>query len=415
MKKNDERPSFRLPGLPTGILVVAALYFGRELLIPLAFAAFLTFLLLPIVRGLERLRLGRATATISVVCVGLLVVAAAGLIVLSQGAELVANYPQYRHNVLSKIRNLRVAWPSTLQVVTQAAEEIGQEISRPLTTAPASQPAEEESAPAEHGRYLDEPPSVTEREAPDGSAGDDAPLRVQVVPQGALIENFLRLFGPVVHPLATIGIAIVFVIFFLIYNEDLLERAIRVSARAGVSIPPKALVDAGARVMRYVVALAIVNLVNGTAIALGLWAIGMPSVLLWGLMAAVLRFIPVLGPWIAGAFPFVLSIAIYDGWIQPALVLALYLSVDLVMINLLEPWFYGGRTGASPTAILFAYVFWTWLWGGIGLFLAAPITVCLVALGRQVPALEAFSIMLGDERLPKPSRARRTSSRGQPS
>ena len=209
-----------------------------------------------------------------------------------------------------------------------------------------------------------------------------------------MIRNVL---GSVLDLVLIASIVVVFVIFLLIQREDLRDRLLRLLGAGRVNLTTQALDEAGHRVSRYLLALTIINLIYGLIAAIGLYFIGVPNPLLWGIMASLLRFIPYLGIWIAAAMPASLAFAVDPGWLNLALIFGLYGGIDLVMYNFVEPKVYGSSTELSPMAVLLAAVFWTWLWGPVGLLLATPLTVCVVVLGRYVPSLEFLSILLSDE------------------
>jgi hypothetical protein len=224
----------------------------------------------------------------------------------------------------------------------------------------------------------------------------EKPIRVEVVDSTKPLD-LVQYINPIVSPLVTGGLAIVFCIFFLIYREDLRDRILRVAGRAQINVTTAALADSARRVTRYVAAQALANTLIGATLAVGFYLLGIPNAPLWGLLSAVLRFVPYVGAFIAAAFPIAQSLAIFDGWWQAGVVLAMVIVVDTFSANFIEPWLYGSQAGASPTALLFSFVLWSLLWGGIGLVLATPITVCLVVLGKHTPAFEIFYILLGDE------------------
>jgi hypothetical protein len=197
--------------------------------------------------------------------------------------------------------------------------------------------------------------------------------------------------------LGNAAVVIVFVIFMLIGREDLRDRVIHLIGRQRLYLTTQALDDAGARVSRYLLAQLIVNVTYGIPIALGLYFIGIPNAVLWGLLATILRFIPYVGPWIAAFFPIVLSLAVSASWNTPILTIGLFLVIELISNNVVEPWLYGSSTGLSPMAIIVSAVFWTWLWGALGLLLATPLTVCIAVLGKYIPALAFLDVLLGDK------------------
>jgi predicted PurR-regulated permease PerM/methanogenic corrinoid protein MtbC1 len=219
-------------------------------------------------------------------------------------------------------------------------------------------------------------------------------------------KNLYQSFAPLIEPLATAGIVAIFVIFMLLGREDLRDRLIRLIGQGRINLTTQAMDEAATRVSRYLIAQCIVNGTYGLAVGLGLWLIGMfvghsnppfPNWLLWGLLTGLLRFIPYIGPWLGAAFPILLSLAVYHGMSMPLAVIILFVVMELLSNNAMEPWLYGASTGVSTIAILVSAVFWTWLWGTPGLLLSTPLTVCIVVMGKYVPQLEFLNIMLGDE------------------
>ena len=209
--------------------------------------------------------------------------------------------------------------------------------------------------------------------------------------------------GPLVQPLATTGIVIVFVVFMLLQREDLRDRFIRLVGSRDLHRTTQALGDAAERVGRYLLMQLLVNVAYGIPIGIGLWLIGVPNPLLWGMLSVVLRFVPFIGPILAAAFPLALSIAVDPGWTMLLWTAALFIVLEMISGNIVEPWLYGASTGLSSIAILAAAVFWTWLWGPVGLLLSTPLTVCLVVLGRHVPQFGFLNVLLGSEPVLEPA------------
>jgi hypothetical protein len=205
------------------------------------------------------------------------------------------------------------------------------------------------------------------------------------------------ILGPLVSPLATAGIVIVFVIFMLLKREDLRDRLIRLAGARDLPRTTQALDDAARRVGKYLLMQLVVNTLYALPITVGLWLIGIPNPILWGLICGTMRFVPYIGPIIASFFPLALSIAVDPGWTTMLMTGALFIVVELLSNNFVEPWLYGASTGLSPIAVIASAVFWTWLWGPIGLLLSTPLTVCLVVLGRHVPQLAFLDVLLGRE------------------
>jgi AI-2E family transporter/B12 binding domain len=215
-----------------------------------------------------------------------------------------------------------------------------------------------------------------------------------VVVQG---PSILWRLPSLLEPLASAGLVIVLVIFMLIQYTDLRHRLIRLVGYGRLPIATKALDEIGQRISRYLLMQSIINGSFGSAVGLGLFVIGVPYATLWGFLAAILRFIPYVGPTVAAILPSALSLAVFPGWLQPVLVVGLILVVELVTNSILEPLLYGQTAGVSEVALMVAIAFWTWLWGPVGLLLATPMTVCLAVLGKYVPQLEFISILMGDE------------------
>jgi predicted PurR-regulated permease PerM len=391
MTDTNEQSFLRGAGFLAGVIVaLAALYFGREVLIPLALAALLCFLLTPAVQTLERLRLGRVLSVLAVVGGSVGVVGVFGWLVATQVSQVADDFQTYRHNILARVQVLDESIRGATGRISQTIETLS-----PPHGANATQPAPDLAA------------DVAESAVSDATTGhaqsQPEPVQVEVVsPRDSAFATVGRVLGIVVHPAATAGVTVLFVIFFLIYREDLRDRVIRVCGRARIHVTTAALADSANRVTRYVVAQVLANGMIGLAIGLGLFALGIPSAALWGFMAGVFRFVPYVGAFVAAFFPVAQAVAISDGWMTPMLVLGWIVLVDSISANLVEPWLFGSRTGASPTAIVVAFVLWGWLWGGIGLILATPITVCLVVLGKHIPAFEVFHVLLGDEPVLEP-------------
>ncbi len=379
------------------VAVLAVSYFARDLLIPVALAIFFAFLLAPLVRRLQVWGLGRTFAVFVIVILTFSAVGVGGCFVGSRAMNLVGELPKYRNNIVAKVRRLRESIGETLLPASQTIDAVLQEIAGPVETE-AEKPSESlnpepkiaANSPSTIKPTATSAPAVP---APALKAGD----------QVGAIARFLRAaLIPLLDPIFTLALAAIFAIFFLIHREDLRNRILRICGDAQVSLTTAALSDAGDRISRYFVGLVLTNLLNGTAIAIGLIILHVPNALLFGALAGVLRFIPFLGTWIAAIFPTVVSIAFFDTWTVPLLVVGLFVLVDQFSAGVLEPWLYGSRTGASATAILLSMVVWTWLWGPIGLLLATPITVCLVVAGRYVPQFQSLYILLGDQPVLEP-------------
>jgi predicted PurR-regulated permease PerM/CheY-like chemotaxis protein len=359
---SNARPTLMIAG--SLILVVAALYWAQAVLIPVALSLLLTFLLSPVVNGVERIGIGRIPAVIVVVLFTFLLLAAVGWIITSQVTTLAGELPKYESNIKRKIAVVRnMTKGGKLEQAQKTVEEIKEEIQK-----------------------------------------TDEPKKAQQVPREVVVQAdrssaFLPLpivIGPLFERLASAGLVIVLLIFMLTRREDLRNRLIRCIGYGQMTITTKALEEAGERISRYLLMQAIINSIYGTAVGLGLFLIDLPYAILWGLLAAVLRFIPYVGPWIAALMPSALSLAVFDGWVWPLVVIGLFIVLELFTNMILEPWLYGESAGVSEVALLISVAFWTWLWGPIGLLMATPLTVCLVVLGKYVPQMEFITVLMSD-------------------
>ncbi len=366
----------RLPSLNSNLSVIAAaakllifislvaiLYFGRPVFVPLAVAILLAFILAPLVRALHRWHLGRIPSIATVVLMAFVILFGIGMVLAQQVTHLAAALPQYQDTLAKKINGLRG--------MTAGRGTLGRasDVLRSLMT-DRREIAEQRAAPV--------PVEIQER-----------------IP--ASLEVIQRIISPLLDPLMTTGIIIVFVIFFLVQREDLRDRLIRLASSTDLHRTTVAIDDAGHRLSRYLLTQTALNAAFGVTIGGGLALIGIPNPLLWGILAAALRFVPYIGSFIAAVFPLALAAAVDPGWTTVILTAALFLIVELIVGQVLEPLLYGHSTGVSPVAVVVAAMFWTWLWGPIGLLLSTPLTVCLDVLGRHVEWLRFLDILLGSK------------------
>jgi predicted PurR-regulated permease PerM len=359
------------------VVVVGALYFARDVFVPLALALLLSFALGPLVMMLRRWRFGRVPSVIAGVVLASLIIFGIGGLIGSQLAGLAENLPQYRYNMVEKIHSLRSAAVGSgiLGPVSKMLDDLKKEISRPA-----------------------EPPPAPDRlSGPSSSPNQQKPVPVEIrQPAETPAEVIQGVAGPLLPPLAMTGIVVVFVIFFLLQREDLRDRFIRLAGARDLNRTTRALDDAASRLSRYLLTQCAINACFGVLIGFGLWLIGVQSPLLWGLLAMLLRFVPYIGPVIAAGFPAAVAFAVDPGWSTLLWTIGLFLLVEPIMGQVLEPWLYGHSTGLSPVAVVVAAAFWTWLWGPIGLLVSTPLTLCLVVIGRHVERLEFLNIALGN-------------------
>lgn len=360
------------------VIIIAMLYFGREIFVPIALAILLSFVLAPLVGILQRIHVPRGLAVVSVVILAFALIFAMGSLLATQLTQLAGDLPRYQSTISEKIQSFRdtKAGRGTLERASDMLKDLSKELDRPKDATPARAPS---STPS---------PNVPRPQTP-------VPVEVRQPDPGAL-ESLRTLISPLVHPLATTGIIIIFVIFILLQREDLRNRIIRLAGSYDLQRTTAALDDAASRLSRLFLTQLIVNGAFGVVIGAGLWLIGIPSAILWGILAAVLRFVPYIGAVIAAAFPLALAVAVDPGWSMLLWTLALFIIVEPIVGHVIEPMVYGRSTGLSPVAVVASATFWTALWGPIGLVLATPLTVCLVVLGRHVERLEFLDVMFGD-------------------
>ena len=344
------------------VIVVGALYFGRDVFVPLRWQGASLLALAPLITALRRRGLPRTPAVITVVILAFLEMFRIGFVVAGQVYQLGASLPRYEYNIREKVRSLQSSAPGGSLI--ERAEEVLRDLRQDIEDA-TQPPTEEQGTSPLSRRHLSPDPFRFKSGQPD-----PAPLQM-----------LQTVVGPLVQPLATTGIVIVFVVFMLLEREDLRDRFIRLVGSRDVHRTTQALGDAAERVGRYLLMQLLVNVAYGIPIGIGLWLIGVPNPLLWGMLSVVLRFVPFIGPIIAAAFPLALSIAVNPGWTMLPDRSALFIVLEMISGNVVEPWLYGASPGLSSIAILAAAVFWTWLWGPVGLLLSTPLTVCLVVLG----------------------------------
>jgi predicted PurR-regulated permease PerM len=359
-------------------IIIGTLYLGREVFVPIALAVLLSFVLAPLVRLLQRWRMPRGLAVVAVVLLAFVGIFMLGGVIATQVTELAGDLPRYQFTMREKIKSLRgaTATSGTLERAADVLHDLGKELNKPKeSSAPSGAPLQTTIAPAPDAKPI--------------------PVEVRQPPPTAL-ESIAALLSPLIHPLTTTGIIAIFVIFMLLQREDLRNRLIKLAGSHDLQKTTAALDDAATRLSRLFLMQLAVNASFGVVIGVGLWIIGVPSPILWGILAAILRFVPYVGAIIAAVFPLALSAAVDPGWSMLLWTAALFVVVEPVVGHVIEPLLYGHSTGLSPVAVVASATFWTALWGPIGLILAIPLTVCLVVLGRHVERLEFLDVMFGD-------------------
>jgi predicted PurR-regulated permease PerM len=367
-----------LTGAVVGVIVVSCLYWAQTVFIPVALAVYLTFLLAPPVTNLQRRGLRRTPAVALVVLLAALVLGCIVWLIAAEFASLARELPAYTENIKNKVRSLRQMGQGP---ITDRLEKMMQDVMGAWTSQPASPEGGAPEQPAG-------PVAATPVKPPAMVLQPESPLWLSRLP---------AVLGSVVESLGGLALALVLVVFMLLKREDLRNRLIRLVGHGRLTVTTKAVDDAGQRISRFLLMQVIINVGYGLVLAGGLFLIQVPHALLWGLLAALLRYIPYLGTWITAFLLLVLSLAAFPGWVQPLLVLGLIAALELVTYNVMEPWLFSHSTGVSPVALLVAAAFWAFLWGPVGLVLSSPLTVCLVVLGKYIPQLAFLNVLLGDE------------------
>ena len=382
-----------LPGLIIGVLLVVIFYFGKAVLMPLALAALFAFLLNPIVNALHRLRLPRALAVVLVTLFVFSLLGAIGWVIGQQFSSLAASLPNYkdniRHRIVSFHQSGRGGVMENLKDIRTTIEKTNEEASKTLPPKEGDPPAQAEPAPA---------PPASPPPSPEPTLAQPIPP-VESPQTSGLLGGALGTVGEVLGNAATV---VVFVIFMLLRQQELRNRIMRLAGFRHLTVVTRALDETGDRVGRYLLMQALINGLYGIVLATGLYFIGLPYVVLWGVLAALFRFIPYIGPIAVAVLPSALSLAVFPDWQHPLMVIGLIIVLELITNMILEPLLYGHSVGVSEFALLVAIVFWTWLWGAIGLVMATPLTVCFVVMARHIPSLEWVEILMGDNPKLKP-------------
>ena len=360
--------------LQTGLAVIAALYVAREVIVPVTLAILLSFVLTPLVDLLRAAKLGRVPSVLLAVLLALTVLLAMGGVIGSQLAQLATKIPEYTNTIEQKIDRVRAA---TVDRVTVFLDRL-----RHSTTTPPNDGSKPQATPQKRDEAQYASPLVP---APEAAPTGLSPLQ--------LIQRYL---GIVLSPFATMGIVVVVAIFVLLQKEDLRDRLIRLFGATDLHKTTVAMDDAARRLSKYFLTQLAINTSFGILIGIGLYFIGLPNPLLWGILAGLLRFVPYIGAFISAALPLALAMAVDPGWWMVIWTGCLYVGGEVLVSQLIEPVLYGHSTGLSPFAVIVAAIFWSWMWGPIGLILSMPLTLSVVVLGRYVERLAFLDILLGD-------------------
>ena len=357
-----------------GTMIVATLYFSREILVPIALAVLLSFILAPAVRALQRLRLPRVVAVLCTVTTALAIAGTLAAMVFMEVNQLGSDLPRYQTTLIEKIHTLRemAGNASVLKNLPVVLKDLSKELDAPDRT---QEPTAE-------------------------SRSNEPKMRIPVEvhqPDPGASATLVAVISPLIAPLTRTSIVVIFLTFFLFQREDLRDRFIRLVGSADLERTTAALDDAGGRLGRLLITQLILNAVFGIIIGSGLALIGVPSAPLWGFLSMILRFVPYIGVILAAALPIALASAVGSNWTMAIWTLALFAVVEPLTGQVIEPVVCGRSAGLSPVAIVVAASFWTWLWGPIGLVLSTPLTLCLVVLARHVERLQFIDVMLGDQ------------------
>jgi len=364
-----------LINLAVAALIIAGLYLGREIFVPLALAVLLSVVLAPFVVWMQSWGIPRTISVLVVVFIGFSIIFSLGGLMVSQASRLAEDLPKYQQTLRDKIESLRgiAGGSGTLDRASKVLTDLKTELQN-----------SESSRPRNAGDPLRQP--------------TDKPITVEVKqPDPGALTTLVAIITPLLSPLTTTGIVIIFVVFMLMQRQDLRNRFVKLAGSQDIQRTTAALDEAGERLSKLFLTQIAFNAAFGLAIGVGLEIIGIPSAPLWGLIATILRFVPYIGAPISAIIPLILAAAVGSGWEMLLFTAALFGILELLAGQVIEPLVYGHSTGLSPVAIVVSASFWTWLWGPVGLVLATPLTICLVVVGRHVDRLQFLDIMLGDQ------------------
>ncbi|NND99583.1 MAG: AI-2E family transporter [Pirellulaceae bacterium] len=384
------------------VATVAALFFAKDVLIPLALGLLLSFLLSPVVNRLQRFGIPNVLAVVMTALIAFLLLGGLFTLLGREMSNLVGELPNYKSELVEKARGFAGATGG----VSESLDELAEEVTEAMEEGSEEEPEPTAGIGGTFQQWTDRllPAASSTKERPHDGTSAKTPIYVQQVPGELPLATWATTAGTVFGPLATAGLVTVFALFILIHREDLRDRIIAVISHGDYVTTTEAMDEAAERISRYLVAQTIINTGYGITLAIGLASIGavmtpdgFPNAIMWGVLASCLRFVPYLGPTAAAVFPSVIALSVFPGYSVFLAVVALITTMELVCNNIVEPWLYGTSTGISAVAVIFAAVFWGWLWGPVGLLLSTPLTVCLVVLGRYVPRFGILSTLFGED------------------
>ncbi|MBV8100190.1 MAG: AI-2E family transporter [Verrucomicrobia bacterium] len=365
VEKSDARGSDldKLAALALPVLILCVLIWAKEFLLPVVLAILVSLLLTPVVFRLERWRFPPVLAVLSVVAVAFAIIAGLCATVSIEALDLANSLPKYSDNIRAKWAAIQKGPPGPLNLAFQNIGSLVDELSKG-------------AAPAKLGQATE-------------------PMKVQIVSGTDAVVAFIRnSMTPVLTPVVNFAVVVVLVIFVLLERKRLRDRFLRLIGHSRFATTTLAIDEAGTRLSGFLLGQLQVNSVYAFILWVGLSLIGIPNAILWAILTLLLRFLPYVGLWISAFFPLILSVAISSDWKAPLLTLALYALLEVVTNNFVEPIVLGGSTGISPLAVIISALFWTWLWGPIGLLVATPLAACLVVLGRYFSGFHFCSVLL---------------------
>ncbi len=371
-------------------LIITALYVGKIVFLPIAAAILFAFVLAPIVRALRYFHIPRLVAVLLVVGTAFIGLVFVGGALSEQVRQLASEFPRYEQTLREKVRDLRGVTMSSpaMERAAETLKDLKEELERP------SDQKSIDAAEVTLQRVA--PGSLTARAANQQDGPKPIPVEIHY-PNAKPLENLVAFVTPLLEPIAMLAVIIVLVLFILMQKEELRDRFIRLSGSQDMQRTTAAMSDAGQRLSRFLLTMTALNTAYGFFIGVVMWWLGIPAPVLWGILATLMRFVPILGSFIAAAFPVALAAAVDPGWGAFFITAGLFIFGEAMMGQVLEPLVQGKSTGLSPLAILVAVAFWTFLWGPAGLLLAIPMTLCLVVMGQHVDSFRFLHVMLGDE------------------